>query len=187
MINTVIQFADGNEAHAVAETAEKASGIGALGIDLKSFLFQLITFVIVLLILRKYVYRNLVNTLEERRTAVIGSLEAAQQATKDLEKAEENVSKLLDEAREESAAIVATAHKEAVVLVEEAESKAQKKAEHIVSEAKAQLDGEILKARALLQKETKSLVADATEKIIGLKLTGAADEKLIEKALAESK
>ena len=99
----------------------------------------------------------------------------------------ESIKKLLAEARQESADIVATAHKEATAMVTEAESRAQKKAEHIVTEAKAQLDGEVLKARTALRAETKSLVADATEKIIGQKLTGANDEKLIEKALAEAK
>ena len=183
MFNSLHQFA----AEAGHETEKATGGIAALGLDLKAFLFQLVTFILVLLFLRKYVYGKLVDTLEARRTEVLGSLEAAKQAAEDLDKAEAKVEKLLAEARQESADIVATAHKEAVALVEEAESKAQKKADHIVHEAKAQLDGEILKARNALKKETKALVAEATEKIIGQKLTSAADEKLIEEALREAK
>ena len=177
MITTLIQFS--------AEAA--GGGLSSLGINLKGFLFQLITFVLVMLLLKKYVYGKLVDTLEARRSTVLQSLEQAKQATDELLGAEEKIEKLLVEARQESADIVATAHKEAVAMVEEAESKAQKKAEHIVSEAKAQLDSEILKARDMLVKETKALVAEATEQIIGQKLTGAADEKLIEKALQEAK
>lgn len=184
MITSLLQFAA--EAGHV-EAAEPAGGISALGLDFKAFVFQLITFVLVLLFLKKFVFGKLVDTLEERRSAVIGSLEDAKQAAVELNKAEENISKLLAEARQESADIVATAHKEAAVLVTDAETKALKKAEHIVTEAKTQLDGEILKARTILKKETKSLVAEATEKIIGQKLTSAADEKLIESALAEAK
>lgn len=182
MITQLTQFA-AEEAHA----SEQAGGIAALGLDLKAFVFQLITFVLVLLFLKKFVYSKLVDTLEERRNAVVGSLEAAKQAAEDLSKAEEKVEKLLAEARQESADIVAIAHKEAAAMVEEAETKARKKADTIVADAKSQLDSEILKARTQLQKETKALVAEATEKIIGQKLTGAADEKLIEKALAEVK
>ncbi len=181
MFNSLIQFAA-----ATTEGTESSGGIAALGLDAKAFLFQLVTFILVLLFLRKYVYGKLVDTLDERRNAVIGSLEAAKQAASDLEDAEAKIEKLLIEARKESSEIVATAHKEAVAMVEEAEVKAQKKAEHIVSEAKSQLDGEVIKARAALQKEAKQLVAEATEKIIGQKLTSAADEKLIEQALAES-
>jgi F-type H+-transporting ATPase subunit b len=182
VFNPLIQFAAEGTGH-----TEPTGGIAALGLDAKAFVFQLLTFILVLLFLRKYVYGKLVDTLEARRTEVLGSLEAAKQATDDLEKAEAKIEKLLAEARQESADIVATAHKEAVALVEEAESKAQKKAEHIVHEAKAELDGEVLKARTVLQKEAKALVAEATEKIIGQKLTGPADEKLIEQALAEVK
>ena len=44
-----------------------SSGISSLGVNLKSFIFQLITFLIVLLILRRWVFPKLVATLEERR------------------------------------------------------------------------------------------------------------------------
>ncbi len=61
----------------------ESSGLGALGLNVESFVFQLITFVVVLLILRKYVYSRLVNTLESRRTAVIESLEDAKKAAEE--------------------------------------------------------------------------------------------------------
>lgn len=166
-----------------AVEAETKSGIGALGLDVKSFLFQLITFGLVLLLLRKYVYYKLIDTLDARRDAVLGSLDQAKKATEELGRAEAKVEALLVEARKEAGDIVSTAHKEAVVMVEAAEEKSRKKAEHLVSEARAQLEQDVLKARAELKHETKALVAMATEKIIGQKLTGSADEKLIEDAL----
>ena len=55
----------------------ESSGISSLGINLKGFLFQLITFVIVLLILRRYVFPKLVATLEARRSALEQSLAQA--------------------------------------------------------------------------------------------------------------
>jgi F-type H+-transporting ATPase subunit b len=167
--------------------SEEAGGLSSLGLNVKAFLFQLITFVLVLVLLRKYVYSKLVDTLEERRTAVIDSLDQAKKAAEDLEKAEANVEALLVEARQEAADIVATAHKEAVVMVETAEEKSRKKAEHLVSEARAQLEQDVLKARDELKRETKTLVALATERIIGLKLTSTGDEALIEQAIKESK
>ena len=177
MITTLIQF--GSE-------QSSSGGLSSLGINAKGFLFQLITFVMVMLLLKKYVYGKLVDTLEARRQTVLGSLEEAKKAAEELQDTEAKIEKLLVEARQESADIVATAHKEAVAMVEEAETKAQKKAEHIITEAKGQLDQEILKARAELKKETKTLVALATEQIIGQKLTGAMDEKLIEQALKDA-
>lgn len=167
--------------------AEKASALDTLGIDPKQLVFQIIAFGILVFVLAKWVFPVLIKAVDERQARIEESLKAAQEAESKSAEAQDEIEKLLKKARQESADIVATAHKEATAMVEDAESKAQKKADHIVSEAKAQLDTEILKARTLLAKETKLLVADATEKIISQKLTGAADEKLIEQALKESK
>ncbi len=169
------------------EAAEKASPLDTLGIDPKQLVFQIIAFGILVAILAKWVFPVLIKAIDERQATIEKSLEAAKEAESKSADAQEEIEKLLQTARKESADIVAIAHKEASAMVEEAETKAQKKAEHIVTEAKAQLDTEILKARTLLAKEAKLLVADATEKIIGQKLTGAADEKLIEQALKDAK
>ena len=164
MTNLFLQFAA--ETVQATEKVEAAGGISALGLNLKGFLFQLITFVLVLLLLRKYVYGKLVDTLETRRQAVIGSIEQAKLAADELKGTEEKIEQMFSEARQQSADIVATAHKEATSMVEDAEAKAQKKAEHIVAEAKTQLDGEILKARTTLQKETKALVARLQNRLL---------------------
>ena len=162
---------------------EKASALDTLGIDPKQLVAQIIAFGILVLILAKWVFPVLIRAIDERQARIEQSLNAAKEAEAKTAEAQEQIDKLLKDARRESADIVATAHKEATAMVEEAETRAQKKAEHIVSEAKTQLDAEVLKARTALAKETKALVADATEKIIGEKLTAASDEKLIEAAL----
>lgn len=170
-----------------SETAEPASGgLGALGLNLTSFLFQLTTFVIVLLLLRKLVYKRLVDTLEARREAVEKSLDSAKEATEELEETRKKVAHMLVEARGEADGIVETAHKEAANMLEEAEAKSRKKAEHIVAEAKSQLGLEIASARKQLRQETKELVAVATEAIIREKLDSKKDEQLIESALKEA-
>lgn len=170
-----------------AHSTEKTSALDTLGIDPKQLVFHIIAFGILVFVLAKWVFPVLIKAVDDRQAKIESGLKAAKQATDDLEKAEAKITKLLAEARKESADIVATAHKEATSMVEEAEAKARKKADHIVAEAKTQLDGEVLKARIALQQETRQLVADATEKIIGQKLTASADEKLIEKALSEAR
>ena len=75
MFNSLLQFA----AEGTEHVEEASGGISALGLNAKAFLFQLITFVIVLVLLRKYVYGKLVDTLKARRIALIYSLEAAKQ------------------------------------------------------------------------------------------------------------
>ena len=166
--------------------AEQASGIAALGLNVQGFLFQLITFVLVLLLLRKFAFKPLTETLEKRRLAVIESLEAAQQAAKDLEVSEEKVAAALKEARVEAQAIVETAHRESAVMIAEAEAKAAKKSDHLISQAEARLEQETAKAREALRRETTELVALATSKILNEKIDAKKDAALIASALSSS-
>ena len=167
--------------------AEAAGGLGALGINLQGFLFQLITFVMVLLLLRKFVYGKLVDTLEARRTAVIDSLDKAKKAAAELEQTNEKTAELMKEARKEAADIIALAQKEAAKAVEEAEIKASKKADHLLEQAEARIHNDLAAARLSLQSEMVGLVAAATEKVIDKKLDLKSDAKLIKDALRESR
>lgn len=167
--------------------AEASGGLGALGINLQGFLFQLITFVLVLMLLHKFVYKRLVETLEARRTAVIESLDNAKEAAAALEKTNEKTAELLKEARKEAADVVALAQKEAAKVAEEAETKASKKAAHLIEQAEARIHSDIAAARVSLHAEMVDLVASATEKVIQSKLDAKKDNDLIKKALEESR
>ncbi len=165
--------------------AESAGGLGVLGINIQSFVFQLITFVLVLILLRKYVYQKLVDTLESRRDAVLESLDNAKLAAIELEKMNEKTAKLLNLAKSEAADIVALAHKEASQSVEDAELKAKKRANHLIETAESRLNQDVEKARVELRAEMLALVAQATETVLKTKLDSATDKKLIASALKE--
>lgn len=167
------------------QASDSAGGLAALGLDWKAFLFQLITFVIVLLILRKFVFGKLVATLDARQKAVNDSIKNAQATEAKLKDAEKTIAGMMADARKETDTIVAAGHKEAAHMVEAAEAKALKRAEHIIAEAKNQMDVELAKAREALKKETANLVAAATEHIIREKLNPAKDATLIDAALKE--
>jgi F-type H+-transporting ATPase subunit b len=68
-------------------------------------------------------------------------------------------------------------------MVSDAEDKAKQRAEQIVADARTQLDADVRKAREALKAETVSLVAAATERIIGEKLDGQKDTGLITSVL----
>ena len=169
-----------------AETETSQGGLAALGLDAKSFLFQLITFVLLLLILRKWAFPPLLKTLEDRRIAVEKSIDQAKQTEAALQSAEKQIATMLAEARDESAELVAAGHREATKMVEEAEAKAAQRAEHIVKEAHASMEHELDNARAALKQETALLVAEATGAILREKVDAKKDAELISKALKGS-
>jgi len=174
-------------ANTTAEAEKSDSLFGALGIDIRLLVLQLIAFSILVWILSKYVYPRLVEAIDKRERAIEESVAAANEAEAKAEKTQKEVEKLFKEARDESAEIVETAHKEATNMVKEAEDKAKKRAEQIVSDARAQLDQDIVKARTTLRNETTELVALATEKIIREKVDVKRDKSLIDAAIKEAR
>lgn|GEM_PF-164432 len=188
MIHIVTNIANTGEAVATeaATHAEQAGGLAALGLDVKAFLFQLITFVLLLLILRKWAFPVLVKTLEERRIAVEKSIDQAKETEAAMQKAEKQIAGLLAEARDEAAELVAAGHREAAKMVEEAETKAVQRAEHIVKEAAAGMEHELAQARKVLKEETAALVAEATGAILKEKVDASKNAELISKAIQTS-
>ncbi|MBP9852941.1 MAG: F-type H+-transporting ATPase subunit b [Patescibacteria group bacterium] len=164
---------------AAAKTAEKASALDTLGIDVKQLLFHLIAFSILVWILSKYVFPVLIRAIDERQSAIEESLSAAKNAEKNAADAEAKIDMLMRDARKEAGEIVATAKDEAVSLASQHEQRAKKQAERIVEEARESIGKEILAAKKALHNETIELVAQATEKVVGAVVTGGVDKKII--------
>jgi F-type H+-transporting ATPase subunit b len=189
VIHILTNVAHASEAHleaAATATVAETGGLSALGLDWKSFLFQLATFVLLLLILRKWAFPVLVKTLEDRRSTIEKSIDQAKQTQAAMQNAEKQIEKMLAEARDEAAELVTVGHKEAAKMVEEAEEKAVKRAEHIVKEAHAGMEHELNKARTALKQETAQLVAEATGAILKEKVDAKKNVELISKALKGS-
>lgn len=170
MINLNPQFAD-------------ASGIGAFNLNLKAFVFQLITFAIVLMVLRRWVLPKLVSTLDERRVTLEKSLTQAKQTEEILAKAETRSEEILAAARAQADEALAEAKKAGAGVITEAEVAAATRAGLIIKEAEARLSEERDKLRQELRKELAELVADATERIIDERLDVKRDMSLIERAI----
>lgn len=167
--------------------AEKSDTLfGALGLDARLLILQLLAFAFLVWFLGKFVYPYLVGAIDKRERAIEESVAAANEAEAKAEQTQKEVEKLFAKARKESSEIVETAHKEATAMVKEAEDKAKQRAEQIVSDARAQLDQDIIKARKMLRNETTELVALATEKIIREKIDAKKDKALIDTAVKEA-
>ncbi len=156
-----------------------------MGLNLKAFLFQLITFIIVLLILRRWVYPKLVATLEARRKALEESLTQAKLTEETLAKAEIEADRLLHKAREQADQSLADAREQAKQIVAKAEVDAEAQAGRIVAEAEAHLAHERNKLSEGLMAELADLVALASEKVLRTKLNARDDKRLIEQSIKE--
>lgn len=177
-----------NSLQVLASTSSEKPGLfEALGIDWKLLLLQSIAFLIMLYVLKRFVYPPLTRALDERQKTVEAGLQAAKDAEAKAQKSQQEIEELLKTARKEASAIVATARSEAAASVESAEEKAKARAKRIADQAHEQIEQDVLAARKALKHDTIELVALATEKIINQKMDPAKDKKVIEASLQEAK
>jgi F-type H+-transporting ATPase subunit b len=169
--------------HIPIQFADDSSGLGAFNVNLKDFIFQMITFVIVLLVLRKWVVPKVVQTMDARQSTLEKSLKDAKATEEALAKAQAKAEEILSQARAQADEALAEAKDAGADIISKAENAAGQRANLIVQEAETRLDEERQKLRTELRSELADLVADATEKIIHEKLDEKRDMSLIERAI----
>lgn len=169
---------------AKAEATEAQGDImSALGIDWRLLVLQVIAFLILVWLLGKFVYPWLMKSVDKRQADIEAAADAAKQAKESANETEEKSAKLLAKARKEAAEIVSTAKLEATNMLSASEKRAKDTAEKIVADAQVQLKKNVDAAKRDLHNETISLVALATEKVVGKVQSKKADEALIADAL----
>jgi F-type H+-transporting ATPase subunit b len=171
---------------ASSEAAEAEGLFESLGIDWKILGLQVVAFVILVVILAKFVYPQINAMLDRRDKQINDAVEAAKAAEANAAKSEKDIKAALSEARQEAEELVETAKKESADMMTTAEFDAKKKAEGIVRAAQTDIEKDIQSARQLLRDETLNLVAEATEKVAGLKLAKD-DEKIVAETLKGQK
>lgn len=168
-----------------AEGAASPGLLQALGIDGKLLIQQAVAFLILVAILRKWVYPVLIKSIDDRRKAIEVGQENAKKSAELLEQTEQKVAEMLRTARGDADDLLKRANEEAAGMVSDAEGKAKTRAEQIVRDAHNQLEADVAKARLALKRDTIALVATATERIIHEKVDSRKDTELIDRALSK--
>src|SRR5512143_1287104 len=123
--------------------------MSALGINLGFFLFQLLNFIIVLVLLRAWALEPIVNALENRKNKIAQSLEDARIAAEARANAEE-----------EARGILAKAQAEAAERVREATTRADTAAEDVRNQAEAEATKIREDARSTIEEERNRMLSD---------------------------
>ncbi len=170
-----------------AETAAAESGspLDALNVNLTNFAIQLIIFLMIFLLLKKFAFAPIVRMLEERRKTIDDGVRMGLKMEQAKEKLDKDIAKEVRQARQEADKIIANGHKEARDVIREAEKAAQRKAESILADAEVRLQEEARRAKQSLEKDIVGLVSEATEAIVEEKVDELKDSKIIDKVIRE--
>jgi F-type H+-transporting ATPase subunit b len=146
----------------------------ALGINLGYLIVQILNFAILFVVLKEWVYKPLLKTLEKRRETIAQGLEDARIASEARANAEKEAEK-----------IKADAQAEASKIVREATERAESVAKDIKSAAEAEAAKIREGALADLEDERNRMLGDLRGQIAALAIAGA--QKLVGEALDEKR
>ena len=144
------------------------------GLDQTLLLAQTLNFLLLLIVLRKFLYKPVTKMLKDRKDRIAKSLLDVQEIDRKLAHMEDEHKKIVLQAHEEAKQIIKEARKEAALIISQARQKADKESELIRSHAHEAL----LQEQVHLQEKIRSQMAD---------LIGKGIEKVTHKALDERK
>lgn len=157
--------------------------LAKLGIDWKLLLAQVVNFLILLWVLRRFAYRPMLTFLDDRSKKIEMGLRDAKLAGEKLSEMERKEREVLDEAKKESGAIVARAKESAEKMGEKIMNESREEAARIMTETRKKIENERESLRTEMKQELAGLVLLATEKVLGEKMKDLKDEKLIQDAV----
>lgn len=193
MSKFIVFVATVQAAESVSQTVESAgpsgvaAGAAALGLDGRLLTAQIVNFVVVLLVLRHFVYRPLLNMLEERRRKIEEAEKRAIDITDRYNQLEQDEAKCLEQAKRESSAILEQAKAGADRLTDERMALAEQAAARLVAETKEQIARERESMITEAKKELGVIVLMATERLVRRKLDWETEKEMVEEAIKASR
>ena len=146
---------------------------------------ELLTFLVMLAVLTRYVYPEVVKIAEARQRAIAQQLHDAEQARAEAEARLQEAQAKLEEARKTAQQVIDSASKSGEQLRQDLRAKAEDDAKRIAESARKDIEAERDRALQSARSEVAALVVTATEKVIGETLDEPKHRRLIERAIEE--
>ena len=161
-------------------------GFASLGINLPLLVVFVANFIVLLIMLRLFLYKPVMKVLDERAKRAREAIELAEATKKEYDQAKDEVQKQIEKGRQEAQAIIGQAMQVGERLKEESRQEAAKQAQVIVDRARSELEAERDKMVGDLRREFVAISITAAEKVIKETLDRERHRKLIEETLRES-
>lgn len=162
--------------------AEHAPGIINLNLTL---LLQTINFIILAIVLYKFLFKPLGSFMEKRSEGIRHSLEEAKQARDEVLRARSEYEESLRAARQEAAALRQRMDREITEERERLTQQSREEAHRMITQARAEIDQEVRRAKAELRDETVTLSLTAAERLLRRNLAEEDHRRLAEQYIEE--
>lgn len=144
---------------------------------------QIVNFLIVLWVLKKFLYKPVLDVLKKRQTEIQEGLANAEKARKMLEETIEKEKSILKKAQLDAQKILQDAKTQAQRISKIAEEEAQKRTERLIDEARNQIAQDINDAQKRLTSHVSKLALEYLEKSAKQLFTPKTQSEIMEKAV----
>jgi len=146
---------------------------------------EVLTFLVMLALLARYVYPEIVKVAEARQREIAEQLRQAEQARVEAEAQVKQAQAQVEEARKTAQQVVDAANRAAEQARQDIRQKSEDEARRITESARKEIEVERERALQSARDDVAGLVVVATEKVIGETLDLSKHRKLIERAIEE--
>ena len=135
------------------------------------FFWQMLIFVGLILLLRKFAWKPILDSVNNREEGIRTALESAENARKEMQNLQADNERILKEARAERDGMLKEAKQMKETIIADAKTEAQAEANKVVAQAQATIASEKKAAIAELKNQVASLSVEIAEKIIRKELS----------------
>ncbi len=151
------------------------------------FLMQAIILLVLILLMKKFAWKPILDSLDARETEIKDAIESAKKAREEMAQLSANNERLIQEAKEEQSRILKEAQSVANAFISEAKDKAALEVAAIKDKATAAIASEKTAAMAEIKALTANLSISIAERILRSELSSkAAHDSLIDKYISEA-
>ena len=152
------------------------------------FFWQLLIFVGLVLLLKKYAWKPILDSVNERESSIKEALSSADNARKEMESLNQDNQRILKEARLERELLLKEARNTSSKIIEEAKQEAKISADQLIKQAQESIEGEKRAAIQELKNHVADIAVQMAEKVLHSELEDKDKQnKLIERLLKETK
>ena len=146
-----------------------------------------ISFILLLIVLKKFAWKPIVTTLDERNTSIENALAQAEAAREEMKALSARNEEILKEAKEERNNILKEANKVKEQIVADAKLTAQENVSKIMEDASKDIENQKLAVMAELKNASAGLALEIAEKVIAKQLSAKGEqEKFISELAAQA-
>lgn len=161
--------------------------IGKFGINPILLASQVVNFLIILYILKRFLYKPILQVLKNREETIKAGLHQAEEARLLLEKTTEKEKKILKEAQLQARKILDDTKEQSLEMLRLAEASSKKQADAILKDARDQISFEARETERRLTSHVSRLAVQFLEKSVADLFTSDEQEIIVKNALKKMK